>query len=152
MREKLESSHRCKQDMSAQLAEVQMQLSYKERCLSDVREWGQLKEPDETLVGQLVIRERSLCDSQDKKYEALQQKHSLLELKYTMLETDCRKTKDANASLEKSKTPEKLLNRALEAEVRVRSQDAALQKQGKELNRERELCQSEQLMRFQMQV
>ena len=53
-------------EMMAELRDLKEQLSHKRQCLTDVREWGRLKEPDNTLVPQLTCREATLVAS----YEA----------------------------------------------------------------------------------
>jgi hypothetical protein len=61
-----------------QLTEVQTQLPYKRKCLTDVREWGELNEPDNTLVPQLTLRENSLLQPLRGEILLLKQKNMLL--------------------------------------------------------------------------
>ena len=65
-------------DVQSQLTDVECQLCDKRQCLTDVREWGNLKEPDNTLVPQLTLRERELLAPKDQRIQLLEQEQQLL--------------------------------------------------------------------------
>lgn len=85
-------------EIMAELRDVKEQLLHKRQCLTDVREWGKLKEPDNTLVPQLTCREAALVVSHQA--EASRLRAELEVLRVAM----------------KDKAPTSLVTRAAEAE------------------------------------
>lgn len=83
-----------------QLSDVETQLSDKRQCLTDVREWGCLKEPDNTLVPQLTCREATLVASHQAETGRIRAENEVLR------------------SALKDKSPTALITRTAEAEER----------------------------------
>lgn len=88
-------------EMMAELRDLKEQLSHKRQCLTDVREWGRLKEPDNTLVPQLTCREATLVASHQAEASRLRAELEVLRIAV------------------KDKAPAALVTRAAEAETKL---------------------------------
>ena len=93
------------------------QLRDKRQCLTDVREWGQLKEPDNTLVPQLTCREEAMVAS-------YQTENARLKAELEVLRAAA-----------KDKAPATLVARAAEAEAKMAKADAKVARAEEELRR-----------------
>ena len=92
--------------VKSQLTDVEGQLRDKRQCLTDVREWGQLKEPDNTLVPQLTCREEAMVASYQTEVSRLKAELEVLR------------------AAAKDKAPATLVARAAEAEAKMARADA----------------------------
>ena len=103
------SSVECKlSSVEGQLTDVEGQLRDKRQCLTDVREWGQLREPDNTLVPQLTCREQAMA-------AAHQTENARLKAELEVLRAAA-----------KEKAPATVVARAAEAETKMAKADAKM--------------------------
>jgi chromosome segregation ATPase len=92
--------------VKGQLSDVEGQLRDKRQCLTDVREWGQLREPDNTLVPQLTCREEAMAATYQTEVSRLKAELEVLR------------------AAAKEKAPATLVARAAEAETKMAKADA----------------------------
>jgi len=101
------SSVECKlSSVEGQLTDVEGQLSLKRQCLTDVREWGQLREPDNTLVPQLTCREEAVAAAHKTEVSRLRAELEVLR------------------AAAKEKTPAAMVARANEADIKMAKAEA----------------------------
>ena len=92
--------------VKGQLTDVEGQLSFKRQCLTDVREWGQLREPDNTLVPQLTCREQAVAAAHQTEVSRLKAENEVLR------------------AAAKEKTPAAMVARANEADIKMAKAEA----------------------------
>ena len=92
--------------VEGQLTDVEGQLSLKRQCLTDVREWGQLREPDNTLVPQLTCREEAVAAAHQTEVSRLKAELEVLR------------------AAAKEKTPAAMVARANEADIKMAKAEA----------------------------
>ena len=94
--------------VEGQLTDVEGQLRDKRQCLTDVREWGQLREPDNTLVPQLTCREEAMAATYQTEVSRLKAELEVLR------------------AAAKEKAPATVVARAAEAETKMAKADAKM--------------------------
>jgi len=94
--------------VKGQLTDVEGQLRDKRQCLTDVREWGRLREPDNTLVPQLTCREQAMA-------AAHQTENARIKAELEVLRAAA-----------KEKAPATVVARAAEAETKMAKADAKM--------------------------
>jgi len=94
--------------VEGQLTDVEGQLRFKRQCLTDVREWGHLREPDNTLVPQLTCREQVVAAAHQTEVSRMRAELEVLR------------------AAAKEKAPAAVVARALEADTRMARADAKM--------------------------
>jgi len=94
--------------VEGQLTDVEGQLRFKRQCLTDVREWGHLREPDNTLVPQLTCREQAVAAAHQTEVSRMRAELEVLR------------------AAAKEKAPAAVVARALEADTRMARADAKM--------------------------